>query len=119
MRNYNMINTTILIQRDKSLVVTKSRPIYQKENRADTIQFLIDKNIGNMNPFITYTIHGENISGTPFDSTNNLIIKVTPVDIDTLTYNVEVTDVDFTKIYYISRINGRGQAGKNFLRKVI
>ena len=38
-----MINTTILIQRDKSLVVTKSRPIYQKENRADTIQFLIDK----------------------------------------------------------------------------
>ena len=34
---------TILINKDKSLQITKSRPIYQKENRADTIQFLIDK----------------------------------------------------------------------------
>ena len=34
---------TILINKDKSLIKTKSRPIYKKENRADTIQFLIDK----------------------------------------------------------------------------
>lgn len=34
---------TILINKDKSLQITKSRPIYQKENRADIIQFLIDK----------------------------------------------------------------------------
>ena len=39
-----MENTiTILINKDKSLRVTKSRPLYQKENRADTIQFLVDK----------------------------------------------------------------------------
>lgn len=39
-----MNNTiTILINKDKSLQITKSRPIYQKENRADTIQFLINK----------------------------------------------------------------------------
>ena len=39
-----MENTiTILIKKDKTLIKTKSRPIYEKENRADTIQFLIDK----------------------------------------------------------------------------
>ena len=39
-----MENTiTILIKKDKTLIKTKTRPIYEKENRADTIQFLIDK----------------------------------------------------------------------------
>lgn len=39
-----MENTiTILIKKDKTLIKTKSRPIYEKENRADAIQFLIDK----------------------------------------------------------------------------
>ena len=34
---------TILIKKDKTLHKTKYRVIYEKENRADTIQFLIDK----------------------------------------------------------------------------
>ena len=34
---------TILIKKDKTLKKTKYRVIYEKENRADTIQFLIDK----------------------------------------------------------------------------
>lgn len=34
---------TILLNKDKSLRVTKSRTIYQKENKADRIKFLIDK----------------------------------------------------------------------------
>ena len=39
-----MENTiTILIKKDKTLKKTKYRVIYEKENRADTIQFLIDK----------------------------------------------------------------------------
>ena len=39
-----MENTiTILIKKDKTLHKTKYRVIYEKENRADTIQFLIDK----------------------------------------------------------------------------
>ena len=39
-----MENTiTILIKKDKTLKMTKYRVIYEKENRADTIQFLIDK----------------------------------------------------------------------------
>ena len=36
-------STTILINKDKSLIKTKSRTVYEKENRADTIQFLIDE----------------------------------------------------------------------------
>ena len=39
-----MENTiTILVNKDKTLQKTKYRNIYEKENRADTIQFLIDK----------------------------------------------------------------------------
>ena len=39
-----MENTiTILVNKDKTLQKTKYRTIYEKENRADTIQFLIDK----------------------------------------------------------------------------
>ena len=39
-----MDNTiTVLVNKDKTLQKTKGRIIYEKENRADTIQFLIDK----------------------------------------------------------------------------
>ena len=38
-----MNDNIILIQSNKSLLVTKKRPIYQKENRADCIKFLISK----------------------------------------------------------------------------
>ena len=39
-----MENTiTILVNKDKTLQKTKYRTIYEKENRADVIQFLIDK----------------------------------------------------------------------------
>ena len=38
-----MTKNTILIQGDKHLIVTQMRPIFQKESRADYIDFLVSK----------------------------------------------------------------------------
>ena len=72
----------------------------------DSLENIIENNISNMKQFIEYTFHVDNISGTPFPSNNNVIVKVIITNDNKNSYNIEVADTTTSKKYYITKTNG-------------